>query len=139
VSTSRVPPITAIIEAVPKREATSGGPAPILLTPEEAATALRIGRTRLYALLADRTIASVRIGHSRRITVSALQEFVSSLEHPWPPSGEDGTSTPDGHQGVAPERHDGQRPSHRSRRRRLPATTAVELLPLPFTVDQEEP
>lgn len=52
---------------------------PLLLTPEEAAKALRIGRTRLYELLAEGAIGSVRIGHSRRITVRALQAYVDRI------------------------------------------------------------
>jgi excisionase family DNA binding protein len=64
---------------VSRRPRTVGGaprpqrPDPAAVHPEEAAQALRIGRTRLYALLADNTLPSVRIGHSRRITVRAVE------------------------------------------------------------------
>ena len=51
----------------------------ILLTPEEAAQALGIGRTKLYALLATAKLPSVRIGGSRRVSVDALTEFVRRL------------------------------------------------------------
>ena len=51
----------------------------ILLTPEEAAQALGIGRTKLYELLATAKLPSVRIGGSRRVSVDALTEFVRCL------------------------------------------------------------
>ena len=51
----------------------------ILLTPDEAAQALGIGRTKLYALLATAELPSVRIGGSRRVSVDALTEFVRRL------------------------------------------------------------
>ena len=51
----------------------------LLLTPEEAARALGIGRTKLYELLASAKLPSVRIGGSRRVSVDALTEFVRRL------------------------------------------------------------
>jgi excisionase family DNA binding protein len=51
----------------------------LLLTPEEAARALGIGRTKLYELLATAKLPSVRIGGSRRVSVGALTEFVYRL------------------------------------------------------------
>jgi excisionase family DNA binding protein len=51
----------------------------LLLTPEEAARALGIGRTKLYELLATAKLPSVRIGGSRRVSVDALTEFVRRL------------------------------------------------------------
>ncbi len=51
----------------------------LLLTPEEAARALGIGRTKLYELLATAKLPSVRIGGSRRVSVDALTEFVHRL------------------------------------------------------------
>jgi excisionase family DNA binding protein len=50
-----------------------------LLKPEEAATYLGIGRSKVFELLADGRLASVRIGRSRRITVAALDDFVARL------------------------------------------------------------
>ena len=52
----------------------------LLLTPEEAAHVLGIGRTKLYQLLADGFLPSVRIGGSRRISTAALDQFVRGLE-----------------------------------------------------------
>jgi excisionase family DNA binding protein len=48
----------------------------LLLTPEEAAEALSISRSKLYELLAEGQIESIRIGSSRRIPVRGLDEFV---------------------------------------------------------------
>ena len=48
----------------------------ILLTVEEAARALRIGRTTAYRLLAEGQIDSIQIGHLRRVPVDALARFV---------------------------------------------------------------
>ena len=51
----------------------------LLVTPEEAAELLSIGRTKLYELMADGTLPSVRIGKSRRVPRRALDELVVSL------------------------------------------------------------
>jgi excisionase family DNA binding protein len=50
----------------------------LLLTPEDAAKALSISRSKLYELLARGTLESVRIGTSRRISTRALDDFVES-------------------------------------------------------------
>ena len=52
----------------------------LLLTPEEAARALGIGRTKLYKLLATEQLRSVRIDGSRRVTAAALEDFVRRLD-----------------------------------------------------------
>lgn len=54
----------------------------LLLTPEEAAEALSIGRSKLYELLADGALESVAIGACRRIPCVALQDFVERLRPP---------------------------------------------------------
>jgi excisionase family DNA binding protein len=51
----------------------------LLLTPEEAAELLGIGRTKLYRLLATKRLDSVRIDGSRRVASAALVEFVGRL------------------------------------------------------------
>ncbi|HEX7187679.1 MAG TPA: helix-turn-helix domain-containing protein [Actinomycetes bacterium] len=53
---------------------TAEGPPMLLLTPQQAADALRLGRSRISELMRDRQIRSVKIGRSRRI------DFVASLE-----------------------------------------------------------
>ncbi|GAA0622110.1 helix-turn-helix domain-containing protein [Kribbella sandramycini] len=52
----------------------------VLLTVEEVASALRIGRTVVFKLISDRELRSVTIGRSRRVSVEALQEYVKRLE-----------------------------------------------------------
>ena len=52
----------------------------LLLKPEEAAEVLSIGRTKLYALMAEGRLASVRIGNSRRVPLDAVNEFIARLE-----------------------------------------------------------
>jgi len=51
----------------------------LLLTPEEAAAALGICRSKLYELLQAGVIESVHIGASRRIPVAAMVEYVEQL------------------------------------------------------------
>ena len=52
----------------------------LLLTPEEAAEVLGIGRTKVYALIAVGDLLSVRIGNSRRVPRGAVDEFIARLE-----------------------------------------------------------
>ena len=59
---------------------TADSPPLLLLTPEQAADALRLGRSRIDELMRDRPIRSVKIGRSRRIPCSSLLDFVASLE-----------------------------------------------------------
>ena len=51
----------------------------LLLTAPEAARALGISRSKLYELLRDGEIRSVRIGRSRRVPWEALGTYVASL------------------------------------------------------------
>lgn len=51
----------------------------LLLTPEEAADVIGIGRSKLYDLLRAGRIESVRIGGSRRVPRMALEEYVERL------------------------------------------------------------
>jgi excisionase family DNA binding protein len=51
----------------------------LLLSPEEAAEVLAIGRSKLYELLAEGAIESVAIGTCRRIPTDSLAQFVDRL------------------------------------------------------------
>ena len=51
----------------------------LLLTVPEAAAALAISRSKLYELMTSGAITSVRIDGSRRIPLTALEEYVSRL------------------------------------------------------------
>ena len=55
----------------------------LLLTPEDAAALLSIGRSKVYELIGDGRLASVRIDASRRVPMSALVEFVEGLQETW--------------------------------------------------------
>lgn len=54
----------------------------MLLTPEEAAQVLGIGRTKVYELLVTNALESVKIRACRRIPASCLGEFVERLRLP---------------------------------------------------------
>jgi excisionase family DNA binding protein len=51
----------------------------LLVTPEEAARRLSVGRTTIYELMSSGELQSVNIGRSRRVPVSSLASFVSRL------------------------------------------------------------
>jgi excisionase family DNA binding protein len=55
-------------------------PVTLLLTPEEAAYALRVGRSKVYELIRSGALRSVKIGGSRRVSATALAEYVAQLE-----------------------------------------------------------
>ena len=51
----------------------------VLLTVEEAARRLNIGRTTMYALVSAGTVESVTIGRLRRVPSECLDNFVTAL------------------------------------------------------------
>ncbi|MGW4640772.1 helix-turn-helix domain-containing protein [Sphaerisporangium sp. NPDC004334] len=51
----------------------------LLLTVEEAARQLRIGRTRMYHLVTSGAVESVFIGRLRRVPMECLHEYVKTL------------------------------------------------------------
>jgi excisionase family DNA binding protein len=51
----------------------------LLLTVDEAADRLGLGRTKVYELLMRGDLPSVRIGTARRVPASALEAFVERL------------------------------------------------------------
>jgi excisionase family DNA binding protein len=69
-STARLTGTAAPVEVVPGMT---------LLTVEEAARRLSLGRTTVYALLKCGQITSVRIGRLRRIPVQSLTEYTTRL------------------------------------------------------------
>jgi excisionase family DNA binding protein len=52
-------------------------PERVLLTAEEAAEQLGIGRTLMYKLIAHGEIDSIRIGRLRRVPTAAIQDYAS--------------------------------------------------------------
>ena len=51
----------------------------LLLSVEEAAQRLHIGRSTVYTLVAQNQLESVKIGKLRRIPATALDDYVASL------------------------------------------------------------
>ena len=56
----------------------------MVLTVEEAAERLGIGRTLMYALVKSGDVESIAIGRLRRIPLDALDDFVERLRHVLP-------------------------------------------------------
>src|SRR6478752_5894398 len=56
----------------------------LLLTPEEAARLLRIGRTTVYALIKAGDLRPVHIGRSCRLARAELERYVNRLRAPEP-------------------------------------------------------
>jgi excisionase family DNA binding protein len=55
---------------------------PLLLTPEEAARLLRVGRTTVYALMKAGDLRPVHIGRSCRLARAELERYVRLLQNP---------------------------------------------------------
>lgn len=53
--------------------------APLAATVDEAARLLRISRSKMYALIRQGKIPSVRIGTSRRVPINALRAYLDQL------------------------------------------------------------
>ncbi|NRA03543.1 MAG: helix-turn-helix domain-containing protein [Myxococcales bacterium] len=51
--------------------------APLLLTPEQAARYLSVGRTTIYDLIRSGDLASVKIGRLRRIPRVAIKQWLA--------------------------------------------------------------
>ena len=54
---------------------------PLVLTIEQAAQQLGIGRTLMYALVSSGEVESVTIGRLRRIPAECITEYVDRLRH----------------------------------------------------------
>jgi excisionase family DNA binding protein len=60
----------------------TGPDARVLVSVEDAAAMLSIGRTVVYQLVRRNEIRSVKVGRSRRIVASSLHDYVSRLMMP---------------------------------------------------------
>ena len=52
----------------------------LLYKPHEAADSLRLGRSKIYQLLASGDLKHIRVGRAIRVPASALREFVEHQE-----------------------------------------------------------
>lgn len=73
---------TAVIAPAPVRELRERPPytSPLLLTVGEAAGLLRLSERKVYYLLADHALASMKIGRSTRIKRSVIDTYIALLE-----------------------------------------------------------
>ncbi|MDP9443759.1 MAG: helix-turn-helix domain-containing protein [Actinomycetota bacterium] len=53
---------------------------PILFTPDQVSRMLGIARSRVFDLIRQRRLRSVKVGGSRRISARALHDYVTALE-----------------------------------------------------------
>lgn len=51
----------------------------LLLTTEEAAEVLRVGRSTVYDLMRTRALGSVKIGRRRLVPTQSLRAYIESL------------------------------------------------------------
>jgi excisionase family DNA binding protein len=65
--------------SIPESEVNGNATEPLLVTAEQAVAPLSICRTKVYELLRNGELESVRIGTSRRIPAAALTEYVERL------------------------------------------------------------
>ncbi|WP_419751020.1 helix-turn-helix domain-containing protein [Geodermatophilus sp. CPCC 206100] len=56
----------------------------LLLTPEEAARVLRVGRTTIYGLIKAGELQPIHIGRSCRLPRAELERYVNRLQPPPP-------------------------------------------------------
>src|SRR5690242_9638685 len=105
--------------------------AQVLITVEEAAARLSIGRTQAYALVMHGELQSVKIGRTRRVLVASLSEYIRRLlgedqaaqsTGRWADMNGTGSNAPTTvvHEGVPNGRQTGQRGRHDPQAQRRP-------------------
>ena len=53
---------------------------PVLVTIKETERRASLGRTKIYELIADGTLRSVKIGRSRRVLMASIRELADRAE-----------------------------------------------------------
>jgi excisionase family DNA binding protein len=71
--------ITVATDTAPAEEAEDGQRDGLLLTVDEAAKRLRLGRTLVYRLISSGELESVKVGRLRRVPAQCLPEYVAAL------------------------------------------------------------
>jgi excisionase family DNA binding protein len=79
-------------ERVPPEDTGHGQADGLLLTVEEAAKSLRLGRTLVYRLIASGELESVTVGRLRRVPAECLTEYVATLRRTRASEATNGTS-----------------------------------------------
>jgi excisionase family DNA binding protein len=79
-------------DAAPPEDAGDGKSDGLLLTVEEAAKRLRLGRTLVYQLISSGELESVKVGRLRRVPAECLPEYVATLRRTRSSEAADGTS-----------------------------------------------
>lgn len=59
---------------------TKGAVSPLLLSIPEVAKSLRLGRTKVYELIASEGLPVVRFGRAVRVSVTSLQQWIERRE-----------------------------------------------------------
>jgi excisionase family DNA binding protein len=77
---------------VPPEDTRAGKPDGLLLTVEEAAKRLRLGRTLVYRLISSGELESVKVGRLRRVPAECLPEYVATLRRSGGSEAVNGTS-----------------------------------------------
>jgi excisionase family DNA binding protein len=76
----------------PDPGSTGGQDDGLLLTVEEAAQRLRLGRTLVYGLISSGELESVKVGRLRRVPAECLPEYVATLRRTTNPEAANGSS-----------------------------------------------
>ena len=79
-------------DAAPPEDTGDGKPDGLLLTVEEAAKRLRLGRTLIYQLISSGELESVTVGRLRRVPAECLAEYVAALRGARSSGAADGSS-----------------------------------------------
>jgi excisionase family DNA binding protein len=78
---ARLEVITMAADTTAAEHSGDGQPDVLLLTVEEAAQRLRLGRTLVYRLISSGELESVKVGRLRRVPAECLPEYVATLRH----------------------------------------------------------
>jgi excisionase family DNA binding protein len=76
----------------PAEDAGDSQPDGLLLTVEEVAKRLRLGRTLVYRLISSGELESVKVGRLRRVPADCLPEYVATLRRTRTSEAANGTS-----------------------------------------------
>jgi excisionase family DNA binding protein len=69
----------SLTERIAKARQLDGGDAK-LISSQEAAARLRVGRTKVQKLIREKKLRTVQIGNSRRVIVASIDDYIEDLE-----------------------------------------------------------